>query len=280
MAKVKAKIKEYKELSLKSLSFSTGQTRTHDTGIGIEELALNIKTHGQIHPILVAPSAESKSKYEVIVGQRRVLAHQFPSFDKKTIMAGIYNRPLSEEEGKKISISENLARINPHSIDTKTTFQYFFDIYQNLKDVAKITGFPEAVVSQWSKRESLPKKLLALVDKKECSLQDAIDADTSVWGGDEKIEEKIELAKSFKKMNPQTKKTVKKVVKENPGITTHDAKKVAKKRTTYPLNLNLLEGFNKALVEYASGQEMDRIEAAEEILEEGLRSAGFGIEDE
>ena len=81
-------------------------------------------------------------------------------------------------------------------------------------------------------------------------------------------------------MNPQTKKTVKKVVKVNPGITTHDAKKVAKKRTTYPLNLNLLEGFNKALVEYASGQEMDRIEAAEEILEEGLRSAGFGIEDE
>ena len=42
----------------------------------------------------------------------------------------------------------------------------------------------------------------------------------------------------------------------------------------------LLENMNQNLLDYASAQGMDRIEAAQELLEGGLKDSGFGLEDE
>ena len=271
----KAKVKEYVEIPLNKLTFNTGQMRTSNTGEGINELAMNIKANGLLQPILVSPSDKKDGMFEVLLGQRRVLAYKSPHLNKNSIMCGILSEKVSEIEAKVISISENAMRKDPSSPDYKDACLYLFEKYGTIKAVVEKTGVPRHIISKYVKREALPDVLKKAIDKKEITLQDAVSADQAIWEDDAK--KKLELAKEFSKMNPEQKRTTKKIVQENPGIEIKASKKIARNQTTYPLRLNLLEDMNKALNSYASAQEMTLVEAAEEILEDGLSAAGINI---
>ena len=81
-----AKIVGFKEIALSDLVISKSQVRQRETGKEIDELVDSIQKVGLLEPILVAP-AQTPGNFEIILGQRRFLAHQ--ELGKETITAGM-----------------------------------------------------------------------------------------------------------------------------------------------------------------------------------------------
>ena len=81
-----AKIVEYRELPLGDLVIGKGQARTRDLNKNIDQLAASIDKVGLLQPIVVCKSTEDR-KWEILLGQRRFLAHKVLKRD--SIMAAI-----------------------------------------------------------------------------------------------------------------------------------------------------------------------------------------------
>ena len=64
------------KLSISDLVSNKFQPRKIFDGENLEDLTNSIKERGIIQPIIVRKSAEEKSKYEIIAGERRWLAAQ------------------------------------------------------------------------------------------------------------------------------------------------------------------------------------------------------------
>lgn len=77
---------------------------------GVAELAESIKEIGLINAIQVK---KVNSKYEIIAGQRRYLAHKY--LEKDEIECRVINK--SEEENEEIKLSENIIREDLNPID-------------------------------------------------------------------------------------------------------------------------------------------------------------------
>ena len=102
-----AKIERFEDIPLDNLEIGTSQVRLSDVGEDIDELVDSIRKVGLLEPIVVAPPGPS-GKYEIILGQRRYLAHRL--LRAETIMAGILDKRVEEIEAKVLSVTENLVR--------------------------------------------------------------------------------------------------------------------------------------------------------------------------
>src|SRR5688500_9733701 len=98
-----ATIKETRDIPLKDLVIGKGQIRVRDLKKEISELADSIRKIGLLQPIVVCP-AEKPGKYEIILGQRRFLAHQ--ELKKDTILARVFDEKVDETTAKIISMHE------------------------------------------------------------------------------------------------------------------------------------------------------------------------------
>ena len=79
-------------IPIEQLVIDRFQVRKANTGQDIEQLAASIKQYGLLHPIVVCRSHRDPTKWEVVAGQRRLLAHKLLQLD--TISAGIIDRDL------------------------------------------------------------------------------------------------------------------------------------------------------------------------------------------
>jgi len=273
---VKVKIAEYKVIPLDCLRVGKGQTRTSDTGAGIDELATNIGEVGQLQPIMVAPS-DIKGKYEIILGQRRFLACK--RLGEKTIHAAVLSERVDETTAKIISFSENIMRRNLNTKDCIDVCTDLFKKYGSMKDVAKISGLPYQDVKRYVKYDRLPGALKELYDKGKVDLKTALDANDA-FGGEEGYEKKtVDLALKMSKMGGDQKKRTVKIVAENPKKTVDLAVEEAKKQMRHKVTILQGEREHMALKYYASSMGQRLEDAAGDLIEEALKSGGF-LEDE
>lgn len=98
-----------KLVAVDSIRLPTEQPRRYFDPDKLEQLALSIKEHGILEPLLVRPLQQGD--YELVAGERRYRAAQMAEITEIPVVV----RELSDEEALQISLIENLHRedLNP-----------------------------------------------------------------------------------------------------------------------------------------------------------------------
>jgi ParB family transcriptional regulator, chromosome partitioning protein len=99
------------EISLEAIKPSKTNPRRRMDDAALAELAVNIKTHGVLQPILVRPA--TPGGYEIVCGERRWRASK--TAGKDSILARIVN--LSDAEALELAVIENVQREGVHELD-------------------------------------------------------------------------------------------------------------------------------------------------------------------
>lgn len=102
------------ELDISKIQAGAYQPRTLMDHSSLEELAESIKEQGLISPILVRPI--SKTKYEIIAGERRFRASKLAGLKKVPVLI----RKISDEKALAWALIENIQRENLNPLDRKS----------------------------------------------------------------------------------------------------------------------------------------------------------------
>ncbi len=155
----------------------------------LKELAISIKEHGVIQPIIVRKISDSK--YEIIAGERRYKASALAGMTK--IPAIIRN--LDDKEAAKVALLENLQRKNLNPIEEARTYQKIIELDEmTQEELAKTMGKSQSAVANKLRLLSLPDEIQSSLLKEEISERHAralINLDN--------LEEQKEMLKKVKK---------------------------------------------------------------------------------
>ncbi len=129
----------------------------------LKELAISIKEHGVIQPIIVRKANE---KYEIIAGERRYKAAALAGLTK--IPAIIRN--LDDKESAKVALLENLQRKNLNPIEEARTYQKILELDQlTQEELAKTMGKSQSAVANKIRLLSLSDKVQDALLKEQIS---------------------------------------------------------------------------------------------------------------
>ena len=129
----------------------------------LKELAVSIKEHGVIQPIIVR---NVNGKYEIIAGERRYKASALAGQTK--IPAIIRN--LDDKESSKVALLENLQRKNLNAIEEARTYQKILEIDQmTQEELAKTMGKSQSAVANKLRLLNLPDEVQDALLKEQIS---------------------------------------------------------------------------------------------------------------
>lgn len=129
----------------------------------LKELAVSIREHGVIQPIIVR---SVNGKYEIIAGERRY---------KATALAGLTKIPaiirnLDDKESSKVALLENLQRKNLSPIEEARTYQKILELDQmTQEELAKTMGKSQSSVANKLRLLSLPDEIQDALLKEQIS---------------------------------------------------------------------------------------------------------------
>ena len=171
----------------------------------LKELAVSIKEHGVIQPIIVR---KVENKYEIIAGERRY---------KASTMAGLTKIPaivknLDDKESSKVALIENLQRRDLTPIEEARTYQKILELESNMtqEQLAQTMGKTQSVVSNKLRLLALPEEVQEALLKEKISerharsLLNVTDKNNQIKLLDKIIAERMtvrELDKEIKDMN-------------------------------------------------------------------------------
>ena len=131
----------------------------------LKELAVSIREHGVIQPIIVR-NANSNGKYEIIAGERRYKASALAGLTKIPAIV----RDLDDKESSKVALLENLQRKNLNPIEEARTYQKILEIDQmTQEDLAKTMGKSQSSVANKLRLLSLPEEVQSALLKEQIS---------------------------------------------------------------------------------------------------------------
>ena len=129
----------------------------------LKELAVSIKEHGVIQPIIVR---NINGKYEIIAGERRYKASALAGMTK--IPAIIRN--LDDKESSKVALLENLQRRNLNPIEEARTYQKILELDQmTQEELARTMGKSQSAVANKLRLLSLPEEIQESLLKEQIS---------------------------------------------------------------------------------------------------------------
>ena len=270
------KIEKFTDIPLKKLEIGTSQVRLSDVGEDIGELADSIRKVGLLEPILVAPPGPS-GKYEIILGQRRFLAHQ--EIGLKTITAGILSERVDEIEAKVLSVTENLVRRDLNQKDLIDVCTYLYKQYASMKAVATETGLPYNDVREYVKYDRLIPELRTVVDSGEADVKTALRAqDALSIEGQPDPDEAIKLVKEMSRMSGAQQKKIHRELTADPSVSVDEAIEQAKSGAKVTqIVVTLGQQIRTSLGNYAKVEGTSVGEAATQLIEDGLSSNGYDI---
>ena len=171
----------------------------------LKELAVSIKEHGVIQPIIVR---KVENKYEIIAGERRY---------KASTMAGLTKIPaivkdLDDKESSKVALIENLQRKDLTPIEEARTYQKILELEDGMtqEQLAATMGKTQSSVSNKLRLLDLPDEIQDALLKEKISERHARsllsieDKNDQIKMMDKVIAEKMtvrELDKEIKMMN-------------------------------------------------------------------------------
>ena len=130
----------------------------------LKELAVSIREHGVIQPIIVR---KVEDKYEIIAGERRYKASTMAGLTK--IPAIIKN--LDDKESSKVALIENLQRKDLSPIEEARTYQKILELEENMtqEQLAATLGKTQSSVSNKLRLLDLPEEIQDALLKEKIS---------------------------------------------------------------------------------------------------------------
>jgi ParB family chromosome partitioning protein len=261
-----------KDIPLEDLVIGKGQVRIRDVAKRIDELANSISVMGLLEPIVVCP-AEKEGKYEILMGQRRFLAHQ--RLGKKTIRCIVRKDHPDEASAKALSLTENLVRSEINTRDAIDACTALYKKYGSIDEVASETGLPKADVAKYVKYDRLPAALRKLVDDGKVDLKTALKA-ADMAAIDETPKDAVKYALEMSQMGGALQLRLAKVRKDNPDASADDVIELAKAAPkTTRITVELLSEHANSLSDYAKAEGTEAASAAADLIVDGLSTKGF-----
>ena len=164
--------------------------------VNLQELTNSIKERGVIQPIIVRRSKDSKSKYEIIAGERRWLAAQ---------KAGLHEVPVvivdaDDLKSLELAIVENVQRHDLNAIEEAQGYQRLIqDFSYDQEKVAKFIGKSRSHITNCLRLLTLPEEVLNLIEQKKLSPGHAkilVGLSNSVFVANKIIEKKLSVRQS------------------------------------------------------------------------------------
>ena len=270
-----AKIVEFKDIPLDDLEIGKGQVRLRDVGRDIDELADSIRKVGLLEPIVVAPPGSS-GKYEIILGQRRFLAHR--ELGLATITAGVLSERVEEIKAKVLSVTENLVRRDLNRKDLIDVCTYLYKQYGSMKDVADETGLSSERVSEYVKYDRLSSKLKKVVDSGDADLGAALRAqDALSIEGEPDSQEAVKLATEMSRMSGAQQKRIQKELADPTASVDEVIEQAKSGSKVTQLTVTLGQQARNSLQHFASDEGTSMAEAAAQLIENGLSLNGYDM---
>tara|TARA_B100000427_G_scaffold228615_1_gene191989 strand:+ start:1028 stop:1876 length:849 start_codon:yes stop_codon:yes gene_type:complete len=153
---------ETNKISIKDIERNKFQPRKNFNKESLEELTSSIKEQGVIQPILVRPSRNDNSKYEIIAGERRWLASQ---------NAGLHEVPVvildvDDVKSLEFAIVENVQRQDLNAIEEARGYQRLVDEFNyNQEKLSQFIGKSRSYIANSLRLLSLPDDVLSMVEQ-------------------------------------------------------------------------------------------------------------------
>lgn len=128
------KVSELRQIKLDQIIANPDQPRKQFEQAGIDDLAVSIREHGVLQPIIVTPH---KNGYQVVAGERRLHASRIAGLDKIPALV----RTLTSQHKLEISLIENLQRKDLNDMETATAYLKLRDQFNlTLEQIGKRVG--------------------------------------------------------------------------------------------------------------------------------------------
>jgi len=229
---------------------------------------------GLLHPVTVFKANE---KYELVAGQRRLLAVTKLGWQK--IPAQVIEKPRDPVRAKAISFSESFMRKPLVNTDLIDCCVEFYHKYGSMKAVSEELGLPYHEVRNYVKYERLPDKVKDLVTKNKVKMGVALKAVDAATQPDNTVEEEraVALALEMAKMDGAARQKLVEEAEQNPTESVESlVEKVRKPPPRKELTIVLLLPKYESLKKFTSdGKYSSEEEAAADLVVEGLTTKGY-----
>ena len=270
-----AQVTEYRDIRLDDLVIGQGQVRTQSPGKEVDDLARSIEVQGLLQPIVVCP-ARQDGKWEILVGQRRFLAHKI--LERETITAAVLDERVAAWEAKAISITENIIRRKLSGPELKDGILFLHKHYGTITDIVSATGLPEAKVRDNIKYPRLIQELKDLVDEATVDVNAALRAQDAATDDDGQINrsDAVVLAREMSLMSGAQRKKLEQERRSNPKTSIAELIENAKTSSkVVQVVTTLTKDVHNALRRFATEQRTNQDEAAAELIGRALVEHGL-----
>jgi len=263
--------KEIHEVPLKDIRVSKLNVRHTNLEAGIKELMESINKYGLLQPV-VLKGKFGEPPYDLIVGQRRYLAHE--RLGMKDICA-IFRSDFDDTHAKILSLTENMLRVDLNRADKAEAINALYKEYnRDIKIVAQELGLSIPTIREYIDidEQATPKAKDMLRQNKinKTDIKRVIDAaQGDVDKADELIDEMSKLTKYEKDRAVDYGKTHQKASADE--IIKESMKPKQEPTVILNLTIEVDEALNKAVEDLS----MDRESVVSKALSEWLKNNGF-----
>jgi ParB family chromosome partitioning protein len=128
------RVSELRQIKVDQIIVDPEQPRKQFDEPGIKELAVSIREHGVLQPIIVTPH---KNGYQVVAGERRLHASRIAGLDKIPALV----RTLTGQHRLEVSLIENLQRKDLNDMETATAYMKLHNQFNlSLEQIGKRVG--------------------------------------------------------------------------------------------------------------------------------------------
>ncbi len=146
---------EITEIEISKLGLSEFNVRKNLEVSALDNLANSIKENGLLQPILV--KIKNKTKFELIAGQRRLLACKKLGWEK--IPAIIFEK-VDDRKALTFSTVENLQRVDLNPIDKMNAFRAIYEMYnRDIIKTAQATSYSKQTIRKYLNLKGLSKPI-------------------------------------------------------------------------------------------------------------------------
>ena len=155
---------EIVEIDISELRPNPYQPRKEFDPEKLTELAVSIKEHGIIQPIIVKKSVKG---YEIIAGERRYRASKLAGLDKVPAIV----RPFTDEQMAEISLLENIQRENLNPIEEALAYKQLLEkSHMTQENLSTKVGKSRSYITNVIGLLRLPSEVQELVSKGKISM--------------------------------------------------------------------------------------------------------------
>ena len=150
------------EIPLEKITPNSRQPRQHFDQASIAELAMSIRAHGVLQPIVVSRTATG---FELIAGHRRVLASRVA---ERTSIPAVVREDVSDR--LELALVENLQRADLNAIETARAYKLLMETYDLTQEqLAERVGKSRSAVANTLRALSAPQILQDAVQEGKIS---------------------------------------------------------------------------------------------------------------